>query len=271
MHLDIVFPAHNEEDRIRRTLIRYRKALPEPSIRFIVALDGCVDGTADEVVRQRCLDARVQLLDLPKLGKGGVLAEGMRRCDAPIVAFVDADGATPPGELARLAEHVAIGRADVVIGSRRHPASITPAPRRLDRRITSIGFAAAVHRLFHLDQADTQCGAKALSADAVRRLVPLISSRDFLFDVDLLVTAQRLGLRIEEVPTIWIDQDGSKLDAVHDARRMAASALRLWVHHRVLPVHPDAARSADANDEVIDLLDHLVTDERRDDERLVGA
>ena len=47
----------------------------------------------------------------------------------------------------------------------------------------------------------------------VERVVPLMSSRDFLFDVDLLVVARRLGFDVVEVPTVWLDQAGSKLRA----------------------------------------------------------
>jgi glycosyltransferase involved in cell wall biosynthesis len=64
----------------------------------------------------------------------------------------------------------------------------------------------------------------------------LLSSRDFLFDVDLLVTARKLGYDVVELPTVWVDQEGSRLAPGGDSKRMAASALRLWLHHRVIPV-----------------------------------
>ncbi len=93
-----------------------------------------------------------------------------------------------------------------------------------------------MRRLFRLPYADTQCGAKVIRRHVVARVVPLMSSRDFLFDVDLLVLARRLGFDLVEVPTVWIDQAGSKVRAAGDAVRMLASALRLWIHHRTMPV-----------------------------------
>ena len=95
--------------------------------------------------------------------------------------------------------------------------------------------------LFGLPFTDTQCGAKVVRRAVVDQALPLLSSRDFLFDVDLLVTAERLGFRIVEVPTVWLDRDGSHVKAGADARRMAVSSLRLWLHHRVLPVSGLAA------------------------------
>ena len=250
MSLDIVIPAHDEEARIERTLSAYRVGFPQDDVRFHVALDGCADSTADIVRDHAADDPRVVLHEFPKLGKGGVLMEVFRRCDADLVGFVDADCATPPAELARLTEEA--GSVDAVIASRRHPASLTPSPRPGARRLTSSGFAWLVRRLFHLPYRDTQCGAKVLHRRVVDRAVPLLSSRDFLFDVDLLVVSQRLGFAVKEVPTIWIDQANSKLHAGRDASRMMKSALRLWLHHRVIPVVPDAVvRGTDVVDRAV--------------------
>jgi glycosyltransferase involved in cell wall biosynthesis len=250
MSLDIVIPAHDEQDRIDRTLRAYRSGFPQADVRFHVALDGCRDHTADVVLGHAADDSRVMLHEFPKLGKGGVLMEVFRRCDADLVGFVDADCATPPAELARLTEEA--GAVDGVIASRRHPASLTPSPRPGARRITSSGFAWLVRRLFDLPYRDTQCGAKVLHRRVIDRAVPLMSSRDFLFDVDLLVVARRLGFAVTEVPTIWIDQANSKLHARRDASRMMKSALRLWLHHRVLPVDADVVTSeADVQDRAV--------------------
>ena len=244
MSLDIVIPAHNEERRIERTLRAYLAGFPQPDVRFHVALDGCDDHTPDIVHEHARADARVVPHQFPKLGKGGVLMETFRRCDADLVGFVDADCATPPAELARLT-HLA-GDADGVIASRRLPASFTPRPRRRRRALTSTGFAWGVRRLFRLPYADTQCGAKVIHRRVAERVVPLMSSRDFLFDVDLLIVAGRLGFDVVEVPTIWIDQAGSKLSTRRDASRMLKSALRLWIHHRTMPVPAGPARPTGA-------------------------
>ena len=234
MRIDIVIPAFNEESRIDRTLRAYRSSVADPGARFLVALDSCTDGTADIVRSHAEVDARVELHEYPKLGKGGVIMESFRRCDADMVGFVDADCATPPAEFLRLAEMA--GDADGAIASRAHPSSVLPAHRPRARRIASWAFARLTRRLFGLPFADTQCGAKVVRRHVIESVLPLLSSRDFLFDVDLLVTADRLGYRIIEVPTVWLDQQGSHLQAGADARRMAMSSLRLWLHHRVLPV-----------------------------------
>jgi glycosyltransferase involved in cell wall biosynthesis len=238
LRLDIVMPAHNEEDRIGPTLDAYRARCADPETRFVVALDRCTDATAEVVSEHAESDPRVRLLEFPKLGKGGVIMEAFRHCEGELVGFVDADCATPPGELLRIAD--VAGRAGAAIASRHHPSALLPASRPAARRLTSAGFAFFVRRLFGLPYSDTQCGAKVFQRELMERALPLLSSRDFLFDVDVLLVVRELGHEVAEVPTIWIERGGSRVEAVSDSKRMAASALRLWLHHRVLPV--DGAR-----------------------------
>ena len=125
MRLDIVIPAHNEEARIGRTLDAYSHTCTDSDVRFLVALDSCSDRTAEVVRRHRARDRRVHLIEYPRLGKGGVIAETFGRSDADLVGFVDADGATPPDEMLRLARTAT--RTDGAIASRRHPAAVLPA------------------------------------------------------------------------------------------------------------------------------------------------
>jgi glycosyltransferase involved in cell wall biosynthesis len=256
MRLSIVFPAHNEESRIGTTLDAYSSVCTDPETEFIVALDDCTDRT-EHVVRSHALrDPRVAVRRYPKLGKGGVIMETFRTIDTDLVAFVDADCATPPSELLRLVDAVVDGGVDGAIASRWHPAAVVPQQREraLGRRVASAGFARGVRRVFGLPYLDTQCGAKVFRRGAMDQVLPLLSSRDFLFDVDLLLTMQRLGLRLLEVPTIWVDQAGSRLNAGHHSRQMAVSMLRLWLHHRVMPVesplHPATSAYPDEPESV---------------------
>jgi glycosyltransferase involved in cell wall biosynthesis len=246
VRLDLVIPAHNEEGRIDRTLRVYRSMLADVDVRFIVALDSCTDATAEIVARHGHEDERVVSVAYPKLGKGGVVMETFRRCDADLVGFVDADASTPPGELMRLVATVEAG-ADVAIASRRHPASVVPR-RRAVRQLTSSAFPLLVRLAFGLPFADTQCGAKVVRRDVLDTVLPVVSSRDFLFDVDLLVVATRLGWRVAEVPTVWVDQPGSHVKPMQDAKRMALSTFRLWLHHRVIPLPHAPTRVIDLRD-----------------------
>ena len=236
MRLDIVIPAYNEQHRIDRMLDQFRSRIVDPDVRFLVAMDRCTDSTPAIVADHARRDGRVVPICYPKLGKGGVIMETLRRCDADIVGFVDADCATPPAEFLNLVEAVGRADADMAIGSRWHQAAVLPGHRPLSRRLESRVFAKMVRALFGLPYRDTQCGAKVFRRHVAETVLPLISSRDFLFDVELLVAARTMGFEVLEVPTVWVDRPGSRLSAGRDGRRMALSLLRLWMHMRVLPL-----------------------------------
>ena len=244
MRLDIVIPAHNEEHRIDRTLHAYRTGCPSQDVRFLVAADACTDRTTEIVRSHARRDHRVRLYEYPKLGKGGVIAETFQRSDADLVGFVDADCATPPSELLRLADAAQAADADGAIASRHHPASVLPRRRTPLRRLTSAGFAFGVRHLLRLPYRDTQCGAKVLRRQAADRMVPRIGATDFLFDVDLLLAARETGQRVVEVPTVWIDQDGSRVDPLADTRKMGVGMVRLWAASRRRREEPEVARAA---------------------------
>jgi dolichol-phosphate mannosyltransferase len=97
--------------------------------------------------------------------------------------------------------------------------------------------------LMRLPYRDTQCGAKVLRRHVVRDVLPRLAARDLLFDVDLLASARDAGWRIVEVPTVWIDQEGSRVSAFSDSRRMGTSLLRLWLRRRVRTGTPHEGRS----------------------------
>ena len=64
---------------------------------------------------------------------------------------------------------------------------------------------------------DAQCGFKAIRADAARSLLPAVKDDGWFFDTELLILAQRRGLRILEVPVDWIDDPDSRVDIVRTA------------------------------------------------------
>ena len=59
---------------------------------------------------------------------------------------------------------------------------------------------------------DAQCGFKAIRKDVADSLLPLARDMGWFFDTELLVLAQRAGLRIHEVPVDWVDDPDSQAD-----------------------------------------------------------
>jgi len=231
MKLSIVVPAYNEEARIGKMLEAY---LPFFSARYgndfelIVSINHSSDAT-EKVVRA-LLPNYAQLrvtVDPNPIGKGGAILEGGALATGDFIGFVDADGATPPTAFDDLLQH--IGEAGLIIASRRLPGSFVSPRQPWMRRFASRIFNGLVRALFKLKITDTQCGAKLMSAEAWRAIVPQIGLTKWAFDVDMLFQTRRARYAIKEIPTTWSDVGGSKLKVGRVSFQMllAISRLRL--------------------------------------------
>ncbi|HEU5321816.1 MAG TPA: dolichyl-phosphate beta-glucosyltransferase, partial [Methylomirabilota bacterium] len=183
----IVIPAFNEARRLPPYLeevVTFFEGRAEP-YEVVVVDDGSTDGTADAAGRVAVRHAAVRV--------GMLAARGRYRL------FADADGATPIGELKRLEPALAAG-ADVVIGSRALADPAVSVVARRHRVVAGRAFHWLVRRVGLRGVADSQCGFKAFTAAAAEQLFGPLRTRGFGFDVELLLRAQRAGLRVAEVP-----------------------------------------------------------------------
>ncbi|MBE7561117.1 hypothetical protein HS125_20075 [bacterium] len=164
---------------------------------------------------------------LGRIGRAGRFW-GFCRARGRVWLFADADGSTDGDSLNRLAEEVLAG-ADAAIGSRWLPDSIVPLRQPWPRRLASRVFNRLVRLLFGWRIRDTQCGAKAFSADRLRPLLAHIKSRGWTFDVDVLWTLSRAcpDAVIREVPVRWSDSSGSRVRLHRDAPGMIWDLLKL--------------------------------------------
>ncbi len=213
MKLSIVVPAYNEEGRIGRMLeayLSYFAARYGNDFEMIVSVNGSTDGTESVVqaMQPRFPQLRV-CVDPRPIGKGGAIMAGGNLAVGELIGFVDADGATPPSAFDDLVQH--IGDAGLIIASRRLPGSVVSPRQPWNRRFASRVFNFLVRRLFKLRITDTQCGAKLMTAEAWRAIVPHIGLTKWAFDVDMLFKTRRQHYAIKEIPTTWSDVGGSKL------------------------------------------------------------
>ena len=232
----LIIPAHDEEDRIGPTLEDYIGEMEHHlagRYAIVVVLNGCSDGTLEEVRRHAARCSHLKVIDIrERIGKGGAIIQGIRQSPGlDRIAYVDADGATPARELIRLLE-TSRGE-DCVIGSRWMPGSVLHRPQSRLRRLASRVFHGIVQLLFGLGVRDTQCPAKVLSLRAAREVEPHLRIADLAFDVNLLYSLRRKGFGIREVPIEWTDKLGSKVTRTlfRSSLVMFLSVLRLRLYY----------------------------------------
>jgi len=229
MRLSIVVPAYNEEQRIRPFLDAYTTHFLERydgEVEFIIVVNGSSDRTAEIAQEYASRFEQIEVIVEPeKVGKGGALMLGLAAATGDVVGYVDADGSTPPEAFEDLIGRIGDGGA--VIASRWFPESVVYPRQRLARRVASRCFNFLVRLLFRLRITDTQCGAKVLTAEALRAILPALGLTRWAFDVDLLFQLRRAGFTILEAPTTWHDVGGSQLRIGRASLEMFVAICRL--------------------------------------------
>ncbi|MBV9640697.1 MAG: bifunctional glycosyltransferase family 2/GtrA family protein [Mycobacteriaceae bacterium] len=216
--LDIVIPVYNEQDDLGRSVRRLhqflRTEVPYRS-RITIADNASTDRTlavAHDLAREL---SDVGVIHLGAKGRGGALQAAWSTSNAAVVAYMDVDLSTDLSALMPLVAPLISGHSDIAIGSRlAASARVVRGPKR---EIVSRGYNLLLRGMLGARFSDAQCGFKAVRADVAQRLLPLVADTGWFFDTELLVIAERAGLRIHEVPVDWVDDPDSRVDIVKTA------------------------------------------------------
>lgn len=235
MKLSLIVPAHNEQDRIAKTLESYSSFFSKiygKDFEIVVILNACSDNTLDVVKKMESRYNQIRHLNYIEGGKGFALIEGFKHAKGEIVGFTDADGSTSAKEFFKIIQNV--NGFDGAIGSRWIKGSKVMPKQPLSRRIAGRAFYVLVRILFGLGFKDTQCGAKVFKRDALKKILPHLRVKKWAFDIDLLYQAKREKLKVKEVPIEWKDEHGSKLKIFRTSYEMGKTILKLRLKYSFL-------------------------------------
>ncbi|MGO4343742.1 glycosyltransferase [Pedococcus sp. 2YAF34] len=216
--LDVVIPVHNEQHTVAACVRRLHEHLvqtfPYP-FRITVADNASTDATAEVASGLVAELPGVALARLEQKGRGRALKAVWLASDAPVLAYMDVDLSTDLDALWPLVAPLMSGHSDLAIGSRLAPGSrvVRGARREVISRCYNLLLRGALGARF----TDAQCGFKAIRADVAAELLPLVEDTTWFFDTEMLVLAERSGLRIHEVPVDWFDDPDSRVDVVGTA------------------------------------------------------
>jgi glycosyltransferase involved in cell wall biosynthesis len=228
--VDIVVPVYNEEAALERSIHRLHRFLSEAfpfGWRIVIADNASTDDTPAIARSLRGRLRGVEYLRLDRKGRGRALRCAWSRSEAQVVAYMDVDLSTDLRALLPLVAPLLSGHSDVAIGSRlAHGARVVRGPKR---ELISRSYNHLLHATLRARFSDAQCGFKAVRRDALDGLLADVRDDKWFFDTELLVIAQRRGLRIHEVPVDWVDDPDSRVDivrtAVEDLKGIARLAL----------------------------------------------
>lgn len=225
----IVIPMYNEEIRILPTVgaIANHMVGLGRDFELILADDGSTDATVELVSDLGLANARVLEAD-GNGGKGSAVRRGVLAARGDIILFADADQSTPIEQFEDL-ETVLLKGFGVVVGSRA-AAGAEVANKSRGRQFLSSGLKLLVQGSLRLPISDTQCGFKMFTRDAAHKIFSRQLIDGFSFDLEVLYLARRLGIRVSEVPVLWFDAPGSKVDSAKVAVRFLQDLVRIRIN-----------------------------------------
>jgi putative flippase GtrA len=238
--VDIVIPVYNEETDlepcVRRLHAHLSAGLPYP-FQITVADNASTDTTLKVANQLTAEFPSVRVVHMPEKGKGRALRTVWSTSDATVLAYMDVDLSTDLAAVLPLIAPLVSGHSDLAIGTRLHRGS--RVIRGAKREFISRSYNLMLRHTLSTRFSDATCGFKAIRREVAAHLLPLIEDNGFFFDTELLVLAERSGLRIHEIPVDWIDDPDSRVHIVNTAKadlRGIARLARAFATGK-LPVH----------------------------------
>lgn len=253
--ISIVVPSYKQEKTIVGNLKRLHKAMQETNYEYeiLVVLDGKVDNSLEKLKKAK-LEKTVVLSYEKNRGKSYAVRLGMSKARGEHIMFIDAGNEIDPQGMEMLLLHLIWYEADVIVGSKRHMASMvnyTPI-----RKVLSLGYYLIVKFLFGLKVKDTQAGIKVFRKEVLEKILPRLVEKRFAGDLEMLVVAKQMGFtKIYEAP-IKLNYDFAEISSaatLNSIFRILLDTFAIFYRSKFLRYYDEAhIRTREPGDLVID-------------------
>jgi glycosyltransferase involved in cell wall biosynthesis len=243
--LSVIVPVYKQAKTIRQDIYSIFDTLERIRYNYelIVVVDGIdIDSSYSEAKKLRLKNLKVYGIE-HNHGKGFALRYGMARSMGDYVAFIDAGMEIDPNGLSLILEHLEWYQADIIVGSKRHPASLVKYP--FERKVISFGAYVISRLLLDLNIRDTQAGLKLFRRPVLEKVLPRLLVKNYAIDLEILAVAHRLGYtRIFEAP-IKINYDFTSLTHASGFKvilKCLVDALAVFYRLKILHYYDDQNR-----------------------------
>ena len=197
--VEIVVPVHDEETALALSVRRLHRFLTAEfpfSWRIVIADNASTDATPAVARELAAALPGVSVLRLDRKGRGRALRAAWTGSEARVVCYMDVDLSTDLRALLPLVAPLLSGHSDIAIGTRlARSARVVRGPKR---ELISRSYNRLLRMTLRARFSDAQCGFKAVRSDLLPSLLPEVKDESWFFDTELLVRAQRRGLRIHD-------------------------------------------------------------------------
>lgn len=218
--LEIVIPVYNEEIDLPKNIpilhAFLKKEMSQYDWKILIADNGPSKDKTPQVSKKLENEYReVLYINIPKPGRGGALKEVWLNSKANYLSYMDVDLSSDLKFFPSLIKALEGGN-DIAIGSRLAVGSKVHG-RTVTREIMSRGYNLLMKIFFWVKFHDAQCGFKAITNDAAKKILPVIEDKGWFFDSEVLIIGEKAGFKIAEVPIIWHDDPASTVKVAKTA------------------------------------------------------
>lgn len=229
--LTVVVPIYNEEVDLPKNLPKLASFLVEKMANYdweiVIADNASTDKTPEIVEMLAQKNKKIKYLRLPTKGRGLALKTAWGKSKSELLSYMDIDLSSDLDYFPKLIQALE-ANADIAIGSRLLPGAKVFG-RTFTREIMSRGYSFLFRSLFWTSFRDAQCGFKAIRKSTAERILPLVQDSGWFFDSELLIIAEKAGMKVAEVPIVWRDDPTSTVKVAKTALSDIKGLFRLLI------------------------------------------
>jgi glycosyltransferase involved in cell wall biosynthesis len=230
LKVNITIPVYNEEKVLEKSIYTLsgflEKNFSEYNWEILIANNASIDKTLEVAKILKNKYKNVNYIHLDQKGKGIAVKKAWIESDADIVSYMDVDLSTKLEYFPKMINGMIKGGYSIATGSRLMKNSKTD--RSFIREFTSRSYNILVKAMFFTKFSDAQCGFKAVTREAVNKLVvPYVEDTGWFFDSELLIIGEKLGYKIFDIPIEWIEDLDSRVKIIKTARDNMKGLLRV--------------------------------------------
>ena len=228
--ISIIYPVFNEEKRLEKTFLdikKFEQSNKRLKKEYIFVNDGSSDQTLSILKKKFKNNKRVKVVSYTKnMGKGYALKRGVQVANNEWVLTNDADCSVSNFQLIKWIKKKYLNYSSLIyFGSRNHRLSIVK--KKALRKIVGMIFKFVIRIFFKIKISDTQCGFKLYKLNIAKKIFRIVSTNDYMHDIEICIIAKKLNLKIRDLPVKWTHVDESKINFVRDFFKVAYSLIKI--------------------------------------------
>lgn len=210
MLYSVILPTYNERENLPIIYYLIDKAFSDAKLDYqvVVVDDASPDGTIEiaKALQKSYGRDKVTIVSRKgKLGLGSAYASGLKEAKGDRIVLMDADLSHHPKFIPQMVALMDSTKADIVTGTRYRPGGGV-AGWDMFRKLTSKGANFLADFLMNPGVSDLTGSFRLYEKNAIGTVLPLVQSKGYAFQMEIVVRAKQQGLKIEEVPITFVDR-----------------------------------------------------------------